>query len=95
MTISISDETEALLREKATREGRDVNSMADAILADALTWESRERTETIEAVRLADVAAEEGRERPLSEFLAEQRAKYGVANLGARPQPGDVTDEQG
>src|SRR5438445_13675044 len=76
MTITLTPETEARLREKAEREGQDVDTVADALLTAALEWESQDRMEAIEGVQRGDQAAAEGRERPLAAFLAEQRAKH-------------------
>jgi hypothetical protein len=77
MTIMLTPETEARLREKAAREGQPVDAVADALLAAALEWESQDRSEAIEGLRRGNQAVEEGRERTLSAFLAEQRAKHG------------------
>jgi predicted transcriptional regulator len=77
MTITLSPEAEARLNEKARRDGQDINTVADALILAALDWEARDRAETIEGIRRGDQAAAEGRERPLAEFFAEQRAKYG------------------
>jgi predicted transcriptional regulator len=78
MTITLTPETETRLREKAEREGQDINAVADALIAAALEWEAQERAEAIEGVQRGDQAAAEGRERPLSLFLDEQRAKHGL-----------------
>ena len=77
MSIDLSPQTEARLREKAEQEGRDVSSVADDMIPFALEWEARDRAEAIEGIRRGDQAAAEGRERPLVEFFAEQRARYG------------------
>jgi hypothetical protein len=77
MTITLTPKIEARLREKAQQEGSDVNTVAEALIVAALEWEAHERAETIEAVRRSEQAAAAGRERPLAEFLAEQRAKHG------------------
>ena len=76
MTIILSPEAEARLRERAERDGQDVNTVADALIIAALEWEAQHRAEAIEGWR-GDQAAAEGRERPLAEFLAEQREKHG------------------
>ena len=78
MTITLSPETEALLAEKARRDGKDVNAVADALLFAALDEEARDRAEAIEGVQRGDRAAAAGREHPLAEFFAEQRAKYSL-----------------
>lgn len=77
MTITLTPGTEARLREKAKREGQDINAVADALLAAALEWEAQDHSEAIEGIRRGDEAAAVGRERPLGTFIAEQRAKHG------------------
>jgi hypothetical protein len=77
MTITLTPETEARLREKAEREGQDINAVADALIAAALEWEAQERAEAMEGIRRGDQAAAEGHERPLTAFFAEQRARHG------------------
>ena len=79
MTITLTPDVEARLREKAAREGSDVNRVAEALIVAGLEWEAQDRAETIEAVRQGEQAASEGRERPLREFLADQRLKHGFA----------------
>jgi predicted transcriptional regulator len=77
MTIMLTPETEARLREKAEREGQDIHAVADALIAAALEWEAQERAEALAGIQRGDHAAAEGRERPLAAFVAEQRAKHG------------------
>lgn len=77
MTITLSSETEARLRAKAQREGEDINTIAETLIAIALDWEAQDKAEAIEGVRRGEQAADAGRERPLAEFLAEQRVKHG------------------
>ena len=78
MTITLTPETEALLRQKAESEGTDLNTIADALLKEALQWEAQEQAETLEGIRRGLEASEAGRERPLSEFAAEMRTKYNL-----------------
>lgn len=78
MTITLSPQTEARLREKATREGRTPDTVADAILGDVLNAEAQEQTEIASAVQRAMTAANTGREKPLEQYLAAQRAKRGL-----------------
>jgi hypothetical protein len=78
MTITLRPSTEALLREKARQEGQDLDTLADTILADSLEAQKREVEEITAAVRGAIAAVESGREKPLTQYLAEQRAKRGL-----------------
>ncbi len=79
MPIMLTPETEARLREKAARDGQDVDAVAESLLKYALEWEAQERNELIEAVRQSDQASTEGRERPFSEFVTEQQTKHKFA----------------
>ena len=79
MTITLTPETEARLRARAEQEGEDINTVADALINAALEWEARELAESIAGVRRGDSAAAEGKERSLTEFVAEQRAKHGFS----------------
>ena len=77
MPIMLTPETEARLREKAVRDGQDMDAVAESMLKYALEWEAQEQAELIEAICQSDQATAGGRERPFSEFVAEQRAKHG------------------
>lgn len=78
MTITLSPETEERLRRRAERDHSDPSTIAEALIADALEREERDRQEAMEGVRRGDQAAADGRERPLSEFFAAQRAKHNL-----------------
>ena len=78
MTITLRPSTEALLLEKARQEGQDLDTLVDKILADALEVQKQESEEIAAAVRNAMAAAEAGREKPLAQYLAEQRIKRGL-----------------
>lgn len=75
MTITLKPSTEALLLEKARQEGQDLDTLIDKLLADSLEAQKREVEEIAAAVRNAMAAAAGGREKPLAQYLAEQRAK--------------------
>ena len=77
MTITLTPDTEARLREKAERENSDINRVAESLISIALEWEAQERAETIAGVQRGEQAIREGRVRPLAEFVAEQRVKHG------------------
>ena len=78
MTITLRPSTEAMLLEKARQEGRDLDTLVDTLLAESLEAQKRENEEVAAAVRNAMIAAEAGREKPLTQYLAEQRAKRGL-----------------
>src|SRR4051794_19092705 len=75
MTITISQELEARLNERATQEGRDLDAVAESLLLAALEWEAQERAEAVAGIRrgLEDSAA--GRVRPAADVFAEMRLK--------------------
>ena len=75
MTITISTETEAMLREKAERDGQDINEIADILLAAALEWEAQDRAEAIAGIQRGLEASAAGRVRPAAEVFAEMRAR--------------------
>lgn len=75
MTITITPETEAKLREMAAREGQDMNTIVDALLASAIEWKSLERAEAIAGIQRGLEASAAGRVRPAAEVFAEMRAK--------------------
>ena len=71
MTVTLTPQTEMRLREKAEREGQDVNAVADAIIAATLEREGREFEETVAGIQRGLQAAAEGRERPFDEYVAD------------------------
>jgi len=78
MTITLKPSTEAMLLQKAQQEGQDPAILVDILLANLLSAESRESEETNSIIRRAMAAAEAGREKPMAQYLAEQRAKRGL-----------------
>lgn len=80
MTIVLTPETEMRLKEKALRAGQDVNVLADTLLSDALDDDPDELTEDEIAeiragIRRGYKAATEGRERPLSAYIADVQSR--------------------
>ncbi len=73
MTLTITPKTEAMLLAKAERDGGDIDTVADALLADLL---ARDQAEEIAAIRVGLEASDAGRVRLLAEVAAEKRAKY-------------------
>lgn len=73
MTLELTPGTEALLREEATRRGCDVNAVGDTLLARALADTAREFEETMAGIERGWRAGEEGRERPLAEYVEDVR----------------------
>jgi predicted transcriptional regulator len=75
MTITISSELEARLRDRARQEGQDPDTVAEVLLSAALDWEAQERREAIAGIQRGLEAGAAGRVRPASEVFAEMRAK--------------------
>lgn len=73
MTLTIAPKTEALLLAKAEREGQDINTLANLLLANLL---AHDQAEEIDAIRVGLEASDAGRVRPLAVAAAEMRAKY-------------------
>ncbi len=76
MTITLKPETEARLRERAERDGADMNAVVDALVVAGLQWEAREQAEAAESLRRAFAESDAGKVRLFSEVAAEWRAKY-------------------
>jgi hypothetical protein len=63
MTIIIASPPETKLKEMATREGRDENTLADARLAEVLEAANRDHSEMMEGIERGRQAYAEGRPR--------------------------------
>lgn len=76
LTITLPPELEKRLRERAAREEQDAETIATAVLVDALEWEAQDSAEAIQGIQqgLDDFAS--GRFRPFNEFAVEQRRKH-------------------
>jgi predicted transcriptional regulator len=75
MTITISAELEAKLKERAAQEAMDPEAVAEALLAAALNWEAQERAEAIAGIQRGLEASAAGRVRPAADVFAEMRAR--------------------
>lgn len=76
--ITLKPETEALLRERAARDGVGVSVIADEIVLAGLEWQARDREEAAESLRRPLVQSDAGQVRRFSEVAAEWRAKYNL-----------------
>jgi len=76
IAISLSPEIEALLREKANREGQDISLVAAQLLTRILEREARDSEEAIEGIHEGLNDFELGRFRSFDEFAKSQRTKY-------------------
>ena len=76
--ITLKPETEALLRERAARDGVDISAIADGIVLAGLEWEARDREEAAESLRRSLAQSDAGKVRRFSEAAAEWRVKYNL-----------------
>ena len=82
MAITLTPETETLLRQRAERYGQDANTLADTLLSNALADAPDDLTpEEIDAIRAGikrglDASAD-GRIKPLAQAVAEARQRHG------------------
>ena len=76
IAISLSPEIEALLREKAAREGQDISVVAAQLLTRILEWEARDSEEAIEGIQEGLNDFELGQFRSFDKFAKSQRTKY-------------------
>ncbi len=72
MTITLSADLEARLKEKAAREGRDPDAVAEALLIAALD------AETIEVIRQSIEDSKARRVISLEDFDRKMRTKYSI-----------------
>ena len=67
MTITLTPETETLLRDTAQRNGAEINALADALLADALLAQEQDAADCRAAVEEGFADVEAGRTISLAE----------------------------
>jgi predicted transcriptional regulator len=79
MNVVLKPETESRIREIAAQEGKEPEALVDSLLAEAI--ESREESaRTMAAIQKGLDDFEAGRCRPASEFFADMRWKYNLAD---------------
>ncbi len=76
ITVTLSPGAEAKLLEKATRQGKDVATVAAELLASVLEWEAQDYEEAVEGIQRGLNDFEAGRFRSFEEFAEEQRRKH-------------------
>lgn len=77
MAIAIRPETEARLERKALGEGRDLDSIVDELLTVGLDICELDPLDVPTAIQEGLDAVNEGRVKPLPQYLEEQRLKHG------------------
>lgn len=75
MTITISPQTEALLKEQAGRLGEDADTLADTLLQSVLEEAARDFEEAVEGIRRGLEAGAAGDEMPFEEYVTQVREK--------------------
>ena len=78
IAISLSPEIEAMLREKADRQGQDISVVAAQLLTRILESETPDSQEAIQAIQQGLDDFEAGRFCSFDEFAASQRRKYNL-----------------
>ncbi len=73
MTITLTPETEAQVNEQARKSGRDVSSLVESYVKQAMEWQKQELEETLEALDRSMADFEAGRYKPASEVIAKMR----------------------
>ncbi|PMB38911.1 hypothetical protein CEN41_22790 [Fischerella thermalis CCMEE 5330] len=76
--VTLTPELEARLRDKAARQGQDVNLVASELLANVLEWETQDSEEAIKGIQQGLDDFDAGRFRSFHEFAGEQRRKYNL-----------------
>lgn len=79
IVITLSPELEARLRDKAVRQGQDVNLLASELLANVLEWEAQDSEAAIKGIQQGLENFETGQFRSFDEFAEEQRRKYNLS----------------
>lgn len=79
IVVTLSPELEALLLDKAARQGQDVSLVVSQLLASVLEWEEQDSEEAIKGIQqgLDDFAA--GQFRSFQNFAEEQRSRYNLS----------------
>ncbi|MBU7586907.1 MAG: hypothetical protein KAF91_29325 [Nostoc sp. TH1S01] len=78
IVVTLSPELEALLRDKAARQGQDISIVASELLASVLEWEVQELKEAVKGIQQGLDDFDSGRFRSFHEFAEEQRRKYNL-----------------
>lgn len=78
IVVTLSPELEALLRDKAARQGQEVSIVATELLASILEWEVQDSEEAIKGIQQGLDDFDTGQYRSFHEFAEEQRRKYNL-----------------
>ena len=78
IVVTLSPELEEQLREKAVRQGQDVNLVATELLASVLEWERADSAAAIAGIQQGLDDFNAGKLRSFDEYAAEQRQKHNL-----------------
>ena len=78
IVVTLSPELEALLRDRATQRGQDVNVVASELLSSVLELEDQDAEEATKGIQQGLDDFEAGRFRSFQDFAEEQRHKYNL-----------------
>jgi predicted transcriptional regulator len=78
IVVTLNPELEALLHDRATRQGQDVSLVASELLARILAWEEQDSEGAIQGIQQGLDDFEAGQFRSFHEFVEEQQRKYNL-----------------
>ncbi|MBW4614717.1 MAG: hypothetical protein KME21_15850 [Desmonostoc vinosum HA7617-LM4] len=79
IVVTLSPELEALLRDRAARQGQDVSFVASELLASILQAKEQDLEEAIEGIQQGLDDFQAGKFRSFEDFTEEQRQKYNLS----------------
>ena len=78
IVVTLSPELEEQLREKAVRQGQDINLVATELLASILKEEAQDSAEAVKGIQQGLDDFSIGKFRSFDEYADEQRQKYNL-----------------
>ncbi len=79
LVVNLSPELEDRLREKAIRQGQDIDTVVSELLASILKEEAQDTAEAIRGVQQGLDDFSTGKFRSFDEYASEQRQKYNLS----------------
>jgi hypothetical protein len=80
MVIVLTPQTEARLCEKARRDGIDLDSLAETLIASSLDWEGQDRAVAAGGIKAALKDGLEAKVKSFAAFQTDMRTKYGFSD---------------
>lgn len=78
IVVSLSPELEALLCDRAARQGQEVSLVVSELLTSVLAWEKQDSEAAIQEIQQGLEDFEAGRFRSFEDFAEEKRRKYNL-----------------